>query len=864
MEAVIVLIILWAIALLILLGVLIGSLVSLNAGLSRMQESVERLTQVMGCEPAAPEPETQPEELPAPSVAETVPEPETKPEDLAEPPVAEAVPPPDPMSAEPEAVSPAAIFTAFTEEQLPSNEANAVPETASSESLEPLAASQAEETPEEPEPAEPREPTALEKRLKMLRNWLVYGRSEGVTEGEAVEKLLATTWLLRCGILVILFTTAFLLKLSIDRGILAPAGRVALAYLAGVAILMAGLSRRMRQRYWSLAQALCGLSLGVFYFSSFAMTSMYHLTSAMVSGAVMCLTTVTAGLLADRLNAISVALVAMVGGYATPLMLNTGTKNFHGLFAYLLLLGAGVLWLAIRRNWLQLNWLAMIFTYGIYALAVNARYVPEDDFVVCQTALVLFFVLFSTTVFIHNARRRLPATALEIFGLLGNSALFFGLSWCTIDTVAAGDRLCFAPLTLGLAAYYLFHAIVFGRFREPALRNLLLIFCALSGFYLALTFPVVFSGEWLAAAWAMQAFMMLWLGYRLDSRLVRNCAWLLYAVTLGHLAIYEFWLYDTLHAEGGTFWSGVISRIFQYLLPVTSLAAAARLTVNSNDVSFLPKPTENAAEEGNAQVQWLWMPRTYGELFAGVLLGFSFVVLFLFLRLEVGLDLGNGRKISWLIGVNLVWLGTCLAAIALLRKRLPGWWQLFLALLLGCTLLRAVADFFNTDFWRWATPWQFSWSECIGALCNTALLVLGIWLAGRLMPKGQLERILRRVCQVAWPVLLFVHSTREWAMIIKYKLPGLTGGGISVLWALFAFVLVFRGLTKSVRLLRYLGLGLFAVVVCKVFLFDLAHLDALYRVLAFLAFGLLLMGAAFIYLKFWCNATSPTTGKEAK
>jgi len=44
MEAVIVLIILWAIALLILLGVLIGSLVSLNAGLSRMQESVERLT----------------------------------------------------------------------------------------------------------------------------------------------------------------------------------------------------------------------------------------------------------------------------------------------------------------------------------------------------------------------------------------------------------------------------------------------------------------------------------------------------------------------------------------------------------------------------------------------------------------------------------------------------------------------------------------------------------------------------------------------------------------------------------------------------------------------------------------------------
>ena len=90
-------------------------------------------------------------------------------------------------------------------------------------------------------------------------------------------------------------------------------------------------------------------------------------------------------------------------------------------------------------------------------------------------------------------------------------------------------------------------------------------------------------------------------------------------------------------------------------------------------------------------------------------------------------------------------------------------------------------------------------------------------------------------------------------MIIKHKLPGLSGGGISVLWALFAFVMVFRGITKSVRGLRYLGLALFAIVVCKVFLFDLSHLEAIYRVVAFFVFGVLLMGAAFVYLKFWHN-----------
>jgi uncharacterized membrane protein len=99
--------------------------------------------------------------------------------------------------------------------------------------------------------------------------------------------------------------------------------------------------------------------------------------------------------------------------------------------------------------------------------------------------------------------------------------------------------------------------------------------------------------------------------------------------------------------------------------------------------------------------------------------------------------------------------------------------------------------------------------------------------------------------------LLFAHTTRELHTIITYRLPGLTGGGISVLWSLFAFAFVLNGLKKSRRILRFIGLGLFSVVVFKVFLIDMQRLDAIYRVGAFLIFGILLMGAAFIYLKFW-------------
>ena len=861
-EALMVFLVLLGILVVILLLVLTVSIFSLNSHLADMMQIVERLADALasgkGLPGAQDEQASKAEE--ASDVAEnatTV----AMAEAISQRPPVETplpieIPPALPKTIEttvPEAAATIAVQPPDILEALPID-AQAAEETIPQE-----LSAQSEEPQAEAEVIEPREPTVLERRLKMLKNWFVYGRGEGVGEGDSAEKLLATTWLLRCGILVILFTSAFLLKLSIDKGILAPSGRVALSYIAGAALLVAGLSKRMRERYWSMGQALCGISLGVFYFSSFAMTSMYHLVSATIGGAVMCVTTVTAGFLADRLNSISVAMVAMIGGYATPLLLNTGVKNFPGLSAYLVLLGIGVLWMAYRRNWLQLSWLSMLFTYGIFSLAINAHYAKED-FAICQTALVLFFVLYSTTVFIHNVHKRLPATALEIFGLLGNSALFFGLSWCAIDSLNKGDRLFFAPLTLGLAAYYLLHAIVLARRRDESLRGLLLIFCALSGFYLALTFPVVLSGEWLAAAWAMQAFMMLWLGHRMDSKLLKNCAWILYAITLGHLAFHEFWLYNRLaNSHDDTFWSGVVSRVFQYLLPVASMAAAAHLTMKANAAKAKAEPVEPEGEiSENAPL--IAMPRTCGEILSGVLFGLSFIVLFLFMRLEIGTDflgLGTYR----LTGINIVWIGGCLVALMLLRKGFPGWWQIFLAILLGGTILRVVMDFFNDGLWRWGTP-QFEWLYCIGGLCNTAVLVFGIMLCGKLMPEGRFEQIMNLTCRITWPILLFIHSTREWGLIIKYKLPGLTGGGISVLWALFAFVLVFRGLTQTVKCLRYIGLALFAVVVCKVFMFDMRHLDAIYRVLAFFAFGVLLMGAAFVYLKFWRN--SNWNAKEEK
>jgi uncharacterized membrane protein len=49
---------------------------------------------------------------------------------------------------------------------------------------------------------------------------------------------------------------------------------------------------------------------------------------------------------------------------------------------------------------------------------------------------------------------------------------------------------------------------------------------------------------------------------------------------------------------------------------------------------------------------------------------------------------------------------------------------------------------------------------------------------------------------------------------------------------------------------RYLGLGLFAIVVWKVFFLDLSQLDQIYRIVAFLLLGILVLAGSFVYLKY--------------
>ena len=78
---------------------------------------------------------------------------------------------------------------------------------------------------------------------------------------------------------------------------------------------------------------------------------------------------------------------------------------------------------------------------------------------------------------------------------------------------------------------------------------------------------------------------------------------------------------------------------------------------------------------------------------------------------------------------------------------------------------------------------------------------------------------------------------------------------LSGFWSVTGLVAVVYGLLREDRRLRLGGLALLGLAIAKVFVYDLAELEELYRVLSFIALGLLLLAGAFAYARIRVNVS---------
>jgi uncharacterized membrane protein len=150
------------------------------------------------------------------------------------------------------------------------------------------------------------------------------------------------------GLVLVLLGVAFFLNLAFTRGWVGPAERIVLGLMCGVALVAVG-ARRLRAKGTPIAEGLIGLGAGILYLSSWAAVVIFPQLHVGRSAAFLTLVAVTIALVAIAAARRSerVALLGLVGGFVTPVLLSTGTPAPAFLAGYVLILGLAFATLAI-------------------------------------------------------------------------------------------------------------------------------------------------------------------------------------------------------------------------------------------------------------------------------------------------------------------------------------------------------------------------------------------------------------------------------------------------------------------------------------------------------------------------------------
>jgi uncharacterized membrane protein len=181
-----------------------------------------------------------------------------------------------------------------------------------------------------------------------------------------VEQSLRGNWLVWVAGIVLAFGGIFLVQVAAESSLLGPGVRVALAGLAGVAML--GFAHRLRlhpPKNQSLAktvapQVLASAGLITLYGAVYASFALFELISPLIAFVLLALVAALAVYQAAKFGPI-IAVFGLVGAFVAPALIGSDDPSAMTLFGYVLVVSVGGLLLARLRPW---RWNAILALAG--------------------------------------------------------------------------------------------------------------------------------------------------------------------------------------------------------------------------------------------------------------------------------------------------------------------------------------------------------------------------------------------------------------------------------------------------------------------------------------------------------------------
>ena len=328
--------------------------------------------------------------------------------------------------------------------------------------------------------------------------------------------------IVKAGVGILFIGLAFLAKYASEH-VQVPV-EFRLAGIASVALVLLVLGWRLRTKRAQYAQILQGGAIAVLYLTLFAAFKFYNVLAVGPAFALMVVVAALAAALAVLQDARSLAVIGALGGFATPLLVSSGSGNYVALFSYYLVLDLGIAAVAWHKTWRSLNLIGFIATF-LVATAWGVLDYRPDNYANSQAFLIAFFVLF-VAIMLMPARR--AAAAPSSSGLVQrvdgwvNGSLLFGLPTITFALqygLVRHTEYGVALSALALAAFYVLLAVALRS--RPRLQLPFEGTLAVGTVFLTLVIPFALDERSTAGAWALEGAGLVWLGWRQSRGIAR-------------------------------------------------------------------------------------------------------------------------------------------------------------------------------------------------------------------------------------------------------------------------------------------------------------------------------------------------------
>lgn len=605
----------------------------------------------------------------------------------------------------------------------------------------------------------------------------------------AMETRVGLTIVNRLGVFTLILGVGFFFKWAADNDWIGPVGRVFLGLIVGfTALALADYLWTKGQQVF--AQGVAGGSIAILFLSLYAASGLYHLIPQFVAFALMAAATALCFALALRYTSPAMAVLGLLGGYLTPFLLSPGGDHPWFLLAYVLLLDSAALVLKKRRGWRVLETLAFAATTLIYFWFFSwfAGGIERRASAAATLGALAYYALF------------LYAGS-DLIAMLSNAAV--ALELFAVWNGAAGP---FFTLELPIALSGVLSA---GRRRVPA------------------GLSVAFSSFWICAG----LFMAQGAGPGIASKVAGlSTAFAMFFVfttasefmpAIGRGASTQgLW---TFAANGGLYFAlayPLLRGVYQEWVGPLALALAG---VYFALAAFL---------------RWRALGNMAGDR---RLLSISLAVALAFVTLAIPIELTGFRiTIGWAIqAAVLTWIAAKLESV----PGLSGGALLLIAVALRLVFFDASNPLSRGGAALWLNPRFLTF--LVAALAGFCAAKWSNALSSRIALGEYLGGHLALLAGLTLEVLSWARESAVPAERLSVETVS-----VSILFAAYALALVAVGVASRSALNRISGLALIGLVIVKLYLFDVWQLTRGYRIAAFVALGLLLLGTSFLYSRF--------------